>query len=273
MLLRPWTRPRPARRRARTGRGGHRHRAGPVRPAGRCPRRSRRRRGPRRDPRTGRPAPRPGPARTRRARRPAARRSPRRAPRRSPVAGRPRRERHRPPRRSTASRCSGTGGRASAASTSRRDGGAPAPPVSSSAARRITMPGVQKPHWLAPWATKAQAQRSRSAVGSPSEGGHTSSGDAADGSHARHPGQAVDPHRAAPALSLWAAAVLEGATAELLTQHVEKRDPVGDDDRVAVQREGDGWAARVGRHRAGGVVGCGAGAAQGVGRASGPGLS
>ena len=107
----------------------------------------------------------------------------------------------------------------------------------------------------------------------PLEGGHASAGDAADGRDARHPGQAVDPHRAAPALALWAAAVLDRAAAELLAQRVEKRDPVGDDDRVAVQREGDGCAARVGRHRAGRVVGCGAGAAQGVGRASGPGLS
>ena len=39
---------------------------------------------------------------------------------------------------------------------------------SSSAARRITMPGVQKPHWLAPDRTKAAAQRSRSSAGSPS---------------------------------------------------------------------------------------------------------
>ena len=44
----------------------------------------------------------------------------------------------------------------------------PARPVASSAARRRTMPGVQKPHWLAPVATKAAAQRSRCAGGSPS---------------------------------------------------------------------------------------------------------
>ena len=32
----------------------------------------------------------------------------------------------------------------------------------------MTMPGVQNPHWLAPAATKADDQRSRSAVGAPS---------------------------------------------------------------------------------------------------------
>ena len=55
----------------------------------------------------------------------------------------------------------------SAPSTSRRDAGRPGP-AASSAARRITMPGVQNPHWLAPVATKASAQRSRCAAGSPS---------------------------------------------------------------------------------------------------------
>src|ERR1700728_3335502 len=48
---------------------------------------------------------------------------------------------------------------------SRRDGDAPTP---SSAARRRTMPGVQKPHWLAPCSTNAAAQRSRSSAGAPS---------------------------------------------------------------------------------------------------------
>ena len=54
-----------------------------------------------------------------------------------------------------------------AASTSWRDG-SPAPPRSPRAARRITMPGVQKPHWLAPRATKASAQRSRCSGARPS---------------------------------------------------------------------------------------------------------
>ena len=107
----------------------------------------------------------------------------------------------------------------------------------------------------------------------PLEGGHAPAGDAADRRDARHAWQPVDPHRATPALSLGAAAVLDGTAAELLAQRVEERDPVGDDDRVAVQEEGDGCAAWISRQRAGGMIGCGAGAAQGVGRADGRGLS
>ena len=38
----------------------------------------------------------------------------------------------------------------------------------SSPARRTTMPGVQKPHWLPPVAQKASPQRWRAALGSPS---------------------------------------------------------------------------------------------------------
>ena len=59
----------------------------------------------------------------------------------------------------------------SAASTSRRVGGVPARRPSR-AARRMTMPGVQKPHWLAPAATKAATQRSRERRRRTLEGGH-----------------------------------------------------------------------------------------------------
>ena len=55
----------------------------------------------------------------------------------------------------------------SAASTSRRVGGVPEWRPSR-AASRMTMPGVQNPHWLAPAATKADDQRWRSTVGAPS---------------------------------------------------------------------------------------------------------
>ena len=88
-----------------------------------------------------------------------------------PSAERPRarrrRARRRRPRRWTATRCSGTGGPAEPPRRRGREGGRPARP-SSSAARRITMPGVQKPHWLAPCGTNAAAQRSRSSPGAPS---------------------------------------------------------------------------------------------------------
>ena len=134
----------------------------------------------------------------------------------------------------------------------------PAPPPSS-AARRITMPGVQKPHWLAPCATKASAQRSRSSAGAPSRVVTRRSGDAADGRDAGDPGRPVDPHGAAPALALRAAAVLDGAAAELLAQRVEEGDPVGDRDRVPVEDEGD--EARAGaraRRRPRAVLGSGA---------------
>ena len=125
----------------------------------------------------------------------------------------------------TASRCSGTGG--PAAPPRRRVGSACRPaPAPSSAASRITMPGVQKPHWLAPCATKAAAQRSRCSVGSPSTRGHPAAGDAAHRGHAGDAGRAVDPDRAAPALALGTAAVLDRTAAQLLAQRVEEGGPV-----------------------------------------------
>ena len=125
--------------------GGERRRrrpAGPARRAARCRRRSRRRRGRRRGPRSGRPAPRPGPAR-----RPAAgcAGSPgRRAGAPSTPSALQRGLDDRLPARAAAQ--VGAQRRLDVAGAS---AAAPAP-AASSAASRMTMPGVQKPHWLAP---------------------------------------------------------------------------------------------------------------------------
>ena len=125
----------------------------------------------------------------------------------------------------------------------RRVGGRAAP-VASSAASRSTMPGVQKPHWLAPCCDEgggpAVAQLRRCSL----EGGDVAAGDAADGRHAGDAGCPVDPHGAAAALALRAAAVLDRAAAELVAQRVQQGDPVGDGDRVPVEDEGDGRGRR-----------------------------
>ena len=147
-------------RRGDWGRGRRRPPAAPRRRAEPCRRQSRRRPAPPLDPSSGRPDLRPG-----RATRPAPgcedrpesgathRRHPARCTR---------------PRRWTASPCTGTGAHAGpircrAACRRRRRSAA------SSAASRRTMPGVQKPHWLAPCWTKAAAQRWRSSSGAPSK--------------------------------------------------------------------------------------------------------
>ena len=70
----------------------------------------------------------------------------------------------RSPRRSSASRCSGTGARR--ARGRRRSGGSL--PRAISAAARTRIPGVQNPHCDAPVATNASTSRSRSAASSPS---------------------------------------------------------------------------------------------------------
>ena len=125
------------------------------------------------------------------------------------------------------------------------------------------MPGVQKPHWLAPCCDErggpAVAQLLRRSL----EGGDLASGDAADGRDAGDAGRAVDPHGAAPALTLRAAAVLDGAAAELLAQCVQEADPVLDRDRVPVEDERDGRGR--GRAESRGLLGSGAGSAQGAG--------
>ncbi len=111
-----------------------------------------------------------------------------------------------PPRGSCASRCSGRGGRrAPCRPWPRRPGRRPCARAPS---RRSTIPGVQKPHWLAPVAQKASAQRIPVRGVQAVEGGDGPTGDPAGRGHARHPRRPVDQHRAATALALGAAAVL-----------------------------------------------------------------
>ncbi len=101
------------------------------------------------------------------------------------------------------------------------------------------MPGVQKPHWLAPWATKADAQTSRAAGLSPSSVVTCRPATRRTGVTHDDARSTVDPDGAAPALALGAAAVLHGPAPELLAQRIEKRDPVGDRDGIAVEDEVD----------------------------------
>ncbi len=107
------------------------------------------------------------------------------------------------------------------------------------------------------------------------ERGHVTPGDAADRRDAGDPGQVVDPHGAAAALSLGAAAVLDGTTPQLLPQHVEEREPVADGHLGPVQGEEDVHAARRvgGRGSAAGRGGSCAGLAQGAECPIGRGLS
>ncbi len=78
----------------------------------------------------------------------------------------------------------------------------------SSVHSRMMIPGVQKPHWLAPVAVKAAVHRSRVAGSRPSNVVTSRPPDPRDGRHARDPRRAVDQHRAASALTLGAASVL-----------------------------------------------------------------
>ncbi len=108
------------------------------------------------------------------------------------------------------------------------------------AASRMTIPGVQKPHWLPPVATRASDHRSRSGSGQAVEGGHLAARQAAGRGHTGHPGRTVDPDRAAAALPLGAAAVLDRADAQLVAEDVEQRRPVvGHLDVGAVDAEVD----------------------------------
>ena len=104
---------------------------------------------------------------------------------------------------------------------------------------------------------------------------HAAAGDAAHRRDARHPGRAVDPDGATPALALRAAAILERATAELLAQRIEQRDAVGDGHGTPVEIEHD--AGRIDRVETRGTAaalfGGGTGAAQGAGCPDGRGLS
>ena len=76
------------------------------------------------------------------------------------------------------------------------------------------MPGVQKPHWLRPAAQKASAQRVAHSGVEAVDRGDRAAGHAAHRRDARHAGLPVDQHRAAPALTLGAAAVLRRTRAE-----------------------------------------------------------
>ena len=255
VLLRPCTAPPPAR--AAADPGGER-RVGAqldqrVRPAP-SRRRSRRHRGRRRGPSSERPAPRPGPATRPAPGRAARRRGRRRAvdaervarglddglPARAPAQvgpqGRLDVAARRRPRRARRLE------RGQAHHDARRAEAALAGPVCDEGGG------------------PAVAQLGRRSL----EGGDLTSRDAADRRDAGDAGRAVDPHRAAPALALRAAAVLDGAAAELLAQRVEEADPVLDRDGVAVEDEGDAGHGRA-RRGAAGMLGSGAGSAQGAG--------
>ena len=73
------------------------------------------------------------------------------------------------------------------------------------------IPGVQNPHWLAPPASvKASAQRAADPGIEAVEGRHLTTRHTAGGGDTRHTGGAVDPYRAAAALSLGTAPVFGG---------------------------------------------------------------
>ena len=59
--------------------------------------------------------------------------------------------------------------------------------------------------------------------------------------------RAVDEHRAAPALALWAAAVFRATDAELVAKCLEQRTAVADRHRLAVEFELDG-SCSIGAH-------------------------
>ncbi len=232
-------------RRRPAGRG---HRAAPSR------QRSPRRRGPPRGPNSETPALRPGLATP-------------------PAAGsevRPRpasRHRRRPAhcrrrRRWTANRCTGTGVRAGRLDVAARR----RPPRSRPFERG-------KPKDDAGRAEAALARPVLDECGGPAlaqllrcslERGDPAPGDAPDGRHAGDAGRPVDPDRAASALALRAAAVLDGATAEFFSQRIEKADPVVDRHLVTVEDERD--RSGRGRAEARAPFGSGAGSAQRAGR-------
>jgi hypothetical protein len=74
-------------------------------------------------------------------------------------------------------------------------------------------------------------------LGQPFERRDRPPGDASNGRDARDPRLTVDPDRAAPALALGAAPVLQGATPQFVAQRVEHRHPVVDDDGITVEDE------------------------------------
>ena len=94
--------------------------------------------------------------------------------------------------------------------------------LAASAASRTTMPGVQNPHWLrAGGAERLAPTRPRRRVEALDRRDRPA-GHPAGRRHAGHPRGAVDQHRAAAALALGAAAVLDRAHAEPVAQHVQQ---------------------------------------------------
>ena len=89
---------------------------------------------------------------------------------------------------------------------------------------RTTMPGVQNPHWLAPAAVNAAAQRSASVQAL--DGRDLAAGHPPGRGHAGHPGLTVHQHGAAAALALRAAAVLGRAHVEPVPQRLQQRAAV-----------------------------------------------
>ncbi len=74
------------------------------------------------------------------------------------------------------------------------------------------------------------------------DGGDSSTGDPTDGGDARHAGGAVHPDRAAPALALGTASVLDRTAPQLFPERVKKGRPVVvvDHDGGAIEGKGNG---------------------------------
>ena len=107
------------------------------------------------------------------------------------------------------------------------------------------MPGVQKPHWLAPVAVKAAAQVVSLVLGQAVERRDLTSADPAGRGHAADPRRAVHEHRATTALALGAAAVLGRPQAEAVPEDLEERRAVvGYLDLATVHGELDGHPDR-----------------------------
>ena len=116
----------------------------------------------------------------------------------------------RPPRWS-ATRCSDRGGRAAPARP-RLDPGR-RPPLPRSAARRTTMPGRAEPALAGAGRAEGLRPGPLLVVVETLDRGDRPTGDATGRRHAGHTRRAVDQHRAAPALALGAAPVLDAARA------------------------------------------------------------
>ena len=102
------------------------------------------------------------------------------------------------------------------------------------------MPGVQKPHWLAPVAQKASAQASLRAGIQARERRDPATRHTPCRCDAGHAGGSVHQHRARTALPLRAATVLHLTDAEVLTQQREQREVAGGRaDGAPVDSEGD----------------------------------